>query len=384
MNFVLKFTIVVILWFASSSASATVTVEKSEQQALLIAADLAAGGRVNEANIIWKSLAQNSRDFLIVLEAGRGQLNSKLPRDALETFKIARNLKLPASVFNRLSYFEEIARRQIGLWTYSWSLSKEKNPMNYPKSGTYELLGMPLRYENKYEGSYFSLNQSLNYQRDITADTSFQFSLNSTDVEDGFADKHSTNVQINKFLEGQNLRISPSLSRLDEPGMVETHLALSVTDFSFDPITTSLSATQLMRKDDHQFDGYETLAIASVRHDFGLFDISPTLKLGETSLRSKSHSHQLKSIGFAALADHSKIQFSSSVEVIKKSFNAPDIFWGRKRREQIVAFGISLCPGAENKRGLRACLEFNRTKGNANIDFFDVEKMGVTLRLMAQ
>jgi len=362
-------------------AHASTTMEVSVGQALAKATELASDGRTAEANAIWEHVAEQSGDVLAVLEAGRAQMKAGLPKEALQSFKRARTFSLPAAMSAKLRVLEERANRQLGQWLYSWSVSRHKNPMNYPDSGTYTVLGYPLRYENRYGGSYYAVNQQIGYVREVSDVTDIEITLNSTEFEGGFADKNSTRLRLNRQLPASKSVISPSVSYSDQPGYVEMQVGVGLTSFANRLMQPSLELKRVMRKNEPLFNGNEMVLSATFSSQITNLDLRTTARYGRVDLKSDQQSNTNIGASISAHRAFASLDFSSTLDHTRKSFDKADFLWGERRRERITSFAISLCYKAIPPFGSAYCVDLGRTIGNANIDFYDYAKTELNFRL---
>ena len=342
--------------------------------------------RYNESLIILNTLFSAVPTLRIHLELGRVHFLTGNYAESLQIFtKILEDKSLPYPVRQTVLVYLDTINETKGRWDFNIGLTATKNPKLQPKTGIYNIFGIPLEYQNTDEETYFGFTNNLSFSRILNDSTSFNLGLQYTSYfnrisEDTvvYSDLLIQNVLHQKlsyipFVQARQTESDESILfgnviRYEIPysqSILLPELEVSSTDVSEGSGSDGLKSgigLRFFSFPEQDFSSETTLKIERYAMEKILEDRN-TLRI--------SHRRKLTPISSA---------LEGTVSISLAEYDEIDGFWGKERKDEVGQINLEYC--FQRKVFSRnPCLGYTFLHRESSIKFYSAKQDSVFIQL---
>ena len=352
------------------------TATLSADNAFLKGVKLREQGRIEESELIFGAIINSQANVLILLEIAKIYFDEKKYKRSLKLFSVIKlNFELPPVVRKNISNLEDDMKFHIGVFSYEWKMIKTKNPNRKSKSGTYTILGTPLKYQNYQNKNYFGINHLFGFDKVISATWKLKSNVSINDFETNDFDTQMAVLSLDK-----NLKKSPfffGISSSFERGLeykqhiyggkigFETKLNKSI-------MISTLGHYRINNSISNFYDGSRINVSKLFLNPLGIMSSTSKFDFQNSSLSDGIYSNDNLSFNFTKTFSFPTMKITPSIKIEKIKFKSLDIFWNKKRSDVIAQPAIEFCPNFLLKFvKIPFCLSLKNEKRRSNISFYD-------------
>ena len=302
-------------------------------------------------------------------KTGRNEEGEGILRDL-----IAKNISNPLLTDQ---YFRILEQNKSGKlnFSYSYKTLKTRNPNKRAKSGTYNLFGWELDYENEEDKNYWGLQHNLTAILNLGRKLNAAGYVNFTDYEGRFADRAGSSLKVSSMQFGY-LKPNPFFEW--ESNWQESYRDNTFSLGLLQRFRSGIGATDLeLSLGDIQADKSE----ASSGNRYGLeLSFRPILKSSSVTiygfhtrfdLNGATLKNQISGIGGSYQKRFSRYLGSISGRYFDREFDNIDFVWGKRRADETWNVSGEICRLMNQKASLCFNLGYEETK--SSIGFYDNE-----------
>ena len=260
-------------------------------------------------------------------------------------------------------------------WRYSYRTLNTRNPNKRAKSGTYNLFGWELNYENEEDENYWGIQHSLTGSMRLPKKLTASGFLNFTDYVNSFADRANSSLKISSMQFG-HLKPNPYFEW--ESNWQESYRDNIFSVGILQRFRTGKGATDLeLSLGDIQADKSDS----SSGNRYGLeVSFRPVLRSSIVTiygfhtrfeLNGATLKNEISGVGSSYQKRFSRYLGSISGRYFERDFDNIDFVWGTRRADETWNVSGEICRLMSQKASLCFNLGYEETK--SSIGFYDNE-----------
>jgi tetratricopeptide (TPR) repeat protein len=271
------------------------------------------------------------------------------------------------------------ARAKFALWNPDWSYSYQtlqtRNPNKRAKSGTYNLFGWELNYENPEDDDYFGFVHNVGVSMRLPNRSLLTGGYRLTDYEQSFADRQYTHLKLETSYWG-HLKPSPFI-KLEgnwQEGYDDQIISLGVKQRfreTWGGIDVEFSAGDVKARQSHNSSGYRYMSEITYRPHARRIGQSYFVYAQDFDLNGDHLKNQIIGAGLSFQLSYGRYFGSFSSRYSERKFENIDPFWGSLRKDETINAAIELCRATV--RRFSVCLRYAHEETESTIDFYDNE-----------
>lgn len=273
----------------------------------------------------------------------------------------------------------KVTREKYALWNPDWSYSYQtlqtRNPNKRAKSGTYNLFGWELNYENPEDGDYFGFVHNVGLSMRLPNRSLLTGGYRLTDYEQSFADRQYTHLKLETSYWG-HLKPSPFI-KLEgnwQEGYDDQIISLGVKQRfreTWGGIDVEFSAGDVKARQSDNSSGYRYMSEITYRPHARRIGQSYFVYAQDFDLNGDHLKNQIIGAGLSYQLSYGRYFGSFSSRYSERKFENIDPFWGNLRRDETINAAIELCRATV--RWFSICLRYAHEETESTIDFYDNE-----------
>ena len=292
--------------------------------------------------------------------------------DELLNQLIADNWRAP-----QLISFFKATRERYALWKPDWSYGYQtlqtRNPNKRAKSGTYNLFGWELNYENPEDDDYFGFVHNVGVSMRLPNRSLLTGGYRLTDYEQSFADRQYAHLKLETSYWG-HLKPSPSI-KLEgnwQEGYDDRIISLGVKQRfreTLGGIDVELSAGEVKARQSDNSSGYRYMSEITYRPHARRIGQSYFVYAQDFDLNGDHLKNQIIGAGLSYQLSYGRYFGSFSSRYSERKFENTDPFWAKLREDETIKASIELCRAAT--RRFSVCLKYGYEETDSTIDFYN-------------
>ena len=294
--------------------------------------------------------------------------------DELLNQLIADNWRAP-----QLISFFKATRERYALWKPDWSYGYQtlqtRNPNKRAKSGTYNLFGWELNYENPEDDDYFGFVHNVGVSMRLPNRSLLTGGYRLTDYEQSFADRQYTHLKLETSYWG-HLKPSPFI-KLEgnwQEGYDDQIISLGVKQRfreTWGGLDVEFSAGDVKARQSENSSGYRYMSEIAYRPHARRIGQSYFVYAQDFDLNGDHLKNQIIGAGLSYQLSYGRYFGSFSSRYSERKFENIDPFWGSLRKDETINAAIELCRATV--RRFSVCLRYAHEDTESTIDFYDNE-----------
>ena len=296
-----------------------------------------------------------------------------------EANKLITDLMVEAWRYQELVSSLRKLKKRYALWNPDWSYGyqtlRTRNPNRRAKSGTYNLFGWELNYENPEDDDYFGLVHNVR----VSMRTPYRGLLTGgyrlTDYEGRFADRQYAHLKLETSHWG-HLMPSPFI-KLEgnwQEGYDDQIISLGVKQRfreAWGGIDVEFSAGDIKARQSDNSSGYRYMSEITYRPHARRIGQSYFVYAQDFDLNGDHLKNQIIGAGLSYQLSYGRYFGSFSSRYSERKFENTDPFWGTLREDKTINAAIELCRATA--RRFSVCLRYAHEDRKSTIDFYDNE-----------
>jgi hypothetical protein len=260
-------------------------------------------------------------------------------------------------------------------WSYGYQTLRTRNPNRRAKSGTYNLFGWELNYDNPEDDDYFGLVHNVG----VSMRTPYRGLLTGgyrlTDYEGRFADRQYVHLKLETSHWG-HLRPSPFI-KLEGNWQEGYDDQIASVGFkqrfreTWGGVDIELSAGEVTARQSDNSSGYRYMSEVTYRPHARRIGQSYFVYAQDFDLKGDHLKNQIIGAGLSYQLAYGRYFGSFSSRYSEREFENVDPFWGELREDETINAGIELCRATA--RRFSVCLRYGHEDRESTIDFYDNE-----------
>jgi hypothetical protein len=258
-------------------------------------------------------------------------------------------------------------------WSYGYQTLRTRNPNKRAKSGTYNLFGWELNYENPEDEDYFGFMHNIGVTMLLPYRSRLTGGYRLTDYQHRFADRQYINLLLETSHWG-HLRPSPFI-KLEgnwQQGYDDRIASLGVKQRFrgiWGGIDVEFSAGEVRARQSDNSSGLRYMSEITYWPQARRIGQSYFVYAQDFDLNGAHLKNQIVGAGLSYQLSYGRYFGSFSSRYSERKFENIDPFWGRLREDETVNAAIELCRATA--RRLSLCVRYAHEDRNSTIDFYD-------------
>jgi hypothetical protein len=260
-------------------------------------------------------------------------------------------------------------------WSYSYQTLQTRNPNKRAKSGTYNLFGWELNYENPEDDDYFGFVHNVGVSMRLPNRSLLTGGYRLTDYEQSFADRQYTHLKLETSYWG-HLKPSPFI-KLEgnwQEGYDDQIISLGVKQRfreTWGGIDVEFSAGDVKARQSDNSSGYRYMSEITYRPHARRIGQSYFVYAQDFDLNGDHLKNQIIGAGLSYQLSYGRYFGSFSSRYSERKFENIDPFWGELREDETINAAIELCRATV--RRFSVCLRYAHEDTESTLDFYDNE-----------
>jgi len=260
-------------------------------------------------------------------------------------------------------------------WSYGYQTLQTRNPNKRAKSGTYNLFGWELNYENPEDDDYFGFVHNVGVSMRLPNRSLLTGGYRLTDYEQSFADRQYTHLKLETSYWG-HLKPSPFI-KLEgnwQEGYDDQIISLGVKQRfreTWGGIDVEFSAGDVKARQSDNSSGYRYMSEITYRPHARRIGQSYFVYAQDFDLNGDHLKNQIIGAGLSYQLSYGQYFGSFSSRYSERKFENIDPFWGELREDETINAAIEICRATV--RRFSVCLRYAHEETESTIDFYDNE-----------
>jgi tetratricopeptide (TPR) repeat protein len=273
----------------------------------------------------------------------------------------------------------KVTREKYALWNPDWSYSYQtlqtRNPNKRAKSGTYNLFGWELNYENPEDDDFFGFVHNVGVSMRLPNRSLLTGGYRLTDYEQSFADRQYTHLKLETSYWG-HLKPSPFI-KLEgnwQEGYDDQIISLGVKQRfreTWGGIDVEFSAGDVKARQSDNSSGYRYMSEITYRPHARRIGQSYFVYAQDFDLNGDHLKNQITGAGLSYQLSYGRYFGSFSSRYSERKFENTDPFWGTVREDETINSSVELCRAAAKRFSL--CVRYAHEDTQSTINFYDNE-----------
>jgi tetratricopeptide (TPR) repeat protein len=273
----------------------------------------------------------------------------------------------------------KVTREKYALWNPDWSYSYQtlqtRNPNKRAKSGTYNLFGWELNYENPEDDDFFGFVHNVGVSMRLPNRSLLTGGYRLTDYEQSFADRQYTHLKLETSYWG-HLKPSPFI-KLEgnwQEGYDDQIISLGVKQRfreTWGGIDVEFSAGDVKARQSDNSSGYRYMSEITYRPHARRIGQSYFVYAQDFDLNGDHLKNQIIGAGLSYQLSYGRYFGSFSSRYSERKFENTDPFWGTVREDETINSSVELCRAAAKRFSL--CVRYAHEDTQSTINFYDNE-----------
>ena len=260
-------------------------------------------------------------------------------------------------------------------WNYNYQTLRTRNPNKRSKSGTYNIFGWELNYENPEDDDYYGIVHNLSFSMRMPKRSLLTGGYRLTDYEHRFADRQYTHLKLETSYWG-HLKPSPFLKVEGnwQEGYDDQIISLGVKQRfreTWGGIDVEFSAGDVKARQSDNSSGYRYMSEITYRPHARRIGQSFFIYAQDFDLNGNHLKNQIIGGGLSYQLSYGRYFGSFSSRYSERKFENIDPFWGNRRKDETINAAIELCRATV--RRFSVCLRYAHEETESTIDFYDNE-----------
>lgn len=296
-----------------------------------------------------------------------------------EANKLLTELMVEAWRYPELVSSLQKLKKRYALWNPDWSYGyqtlRTRNPNRRAKSGTYNLFGWELNYENPEDDDYFGFEHNVGFSMRLPKRGLLTGGYRLTDYENRFADRQYAHLKLETSHWG-HLRPSPFI-KLEgnwQEGYDDRIASIGLKQRFRDVwggIDVELSAGEVEARQSDNSSGYRYTSQITYRPPARRISQSYFIYARDFDLNGDHLKNQIIGAGASYQLSYGRYFGSFSARYAERNFENIDPFWGRLREDETINASIEMCRASS--RRFSVCVKYGYEETESAIDFYDNE-----------
>lgn len=260
-------------------------------------------------------------------------------------------------------------------WSYGYQTLRTRNPNKRAKSGTYNIFGWELNYENPEDDDYFGFVHNVGVSMRIPYRGLLTGGYRLTDYEHRFADRQYAHLKLETSHWG-HLKPSPFI-KLEgnwQQGYDDQITSIGVKQRfreTWGGIDVELSAGDVKARQSDNSSGNRYMSEITYRPHARRIGQSYFVYAQDFDLNGDHLKNQITGVGLSYQLSYGRYFGSFSSRYSERKFENIDPFWGTLREDETISSSLELCRAAAKRFSL--CVRYAHEDTQSTIDFYDNE-----------
>lgn len=296
-----------------------------------------------------------------------------------EADKLVNELMVEAWRYPELVSSLRVLKKRYALWNPDWSYGyqtlRTRNPNKRSKSGTYNIFGWELNYENPEDDDYFGFVHNVGVSMRMPYRGLLTGSYRLTDYEHRFADRQYAHLKLETSHWG-HLKPSPFI-KLEgnwQQGYDDQITSIGVKQRfreTWGGIDVELSAGDVKARQSDNSSGNRYMSEITYRPHARRIGQSYFVYAQDFDLNGDHLKNQITGAGLSYQLSYGRYFGSFSSRYSERKFENTDPFWGTLREDETISSSLELCRAAAKRFSL--CVRYAHEDTQSTIDFYDNE-----------
>ena len=258
-------------------------------------------------------------------------------------------------------------------WSYGYQTLRTRNPNKRAKSGTYNLFGWELNYENPEDDDYFGFVHNVGVSMRMPYRGLLTGGYRLTDYEHRFADRQYAQLKLETSHWG-HLRPSPFV-RLEsnwQEGYDDQIVSLGVKQRfreTWGGVDVEFSAGEIKARQSDNSSGNRYMSEMTYRPHARRIGQSYFVYVQEFDLNGVHLKNRIVGAGLSYQLSYGRYFGSFSSRYSERKFENIDPFWARLREDETVNASVEVCRASV--RRFSVCLKYGYEETDSTIDFYN-------------
>ena len=258
-------------------------------------------------------------------------------------------------------------------WSYSYQTLQTRNPNKRAKSGTYNLFGWELNYENPEDGDYFGFVHNVGVSMRLPNRSLLTGGYRLTDYEQSFADRQYSHLKLESSYWG-HLKPSPFI-KLEgnwQEGYDDQIISLGMKQRfreTWGGIDVEFSAGDVKARQSDNSSGYRYMSEITYRPHARRIGQSYFVYAQDFDLNGDHLKNQIIGAGLSYQLSYGRYFGSFSSRYSERKFENTDPFWGKLREDETINASLELCRASA--RRFSVCVKYGYEETDSTIDFYN-------------
>ena len=305
-----------------------------------------------------------------------------------EADKLISELMVEAWRYPELVSLLRKLKKRYALWNPDWSYGYQtlhtRNPNRRAKSGTYNLFGWELNYENPEDDDYFGFVHNVGVTMRLPYRGLLTGGYRLTDYEHRFADRQYAHLKLETSHWG-HLKPSPFIKIEGnwQQGYDDQITSIGVKQRfrkTWGGIDVELSAGDVKARQSDNSSGNRYMSEITYRPHARRIGQSYFIYAQDFDLNGDHLKNQITGAGLSYQLSYGRYFGSFSSRYSQRKFENTDPFWWTLREDETITFSVELCRAAAKRFSL--CVSYAHEDTQSTIDFYDNEgpEFGIYVR----
>jgi hypothetical protein len=260
-------------------------------------------------------------------------------------------------------------------WSYGYQTLRTRNPNRRSKSGTYNLFGWELNYENPEDNDYFGFMHNVGVSMRTPYKGLLTGGYRLTDYEGRFADRQYVHLKLETSHWG-HLRPSPFV-KLEGNWQEGYDDQIASVGFkqrfreTWGGVDIELSAGDVTARQTDNSSGYRYMSEVTYRPHARRIGQSYTVYAQDFDLKGDHLKNQIIGAGLSYQLSYGRYFGSFSSRYSEREFENVDPFWGKVRKDETINASVELCRATARRFSL--CVRYAHEDRESTINFYDNE-----------
>jgi hypothetical protein len=296
-----------------------------------------------------------------------------------EADKLVNELMVEAWRYPELVSSLRELKKRYALWNPDWSYGyqtlRTRNPNKRAKSGTYNLFGWELNYENPEDGDYFGFVHNVGVSMRMPYRGLLTGGYRLTDYEGRFADRQYAHLKLETSHWG-HLKPSPFI-KLEgnwQQGYDDQTTSIGVKQRfreMWGGIDVEFSAGDVKARQSDNSSGNRYMSEITYRPHSRRIGQSYFVYAQDFDLNGDHLKNQITGAGLSYQLSYGRYFGSFSSRYSEREFENVDPFWGKVRKDETINASVELCRAAARRFSL--CVRYAHEDRESTINFYDNE-----------